>query len=155
MPTSTQNREELLKELGEVQMREFELQQLLSQMTVIKPFWQFRVNPGDQKVLIYAATPDQAEALLTQRMNQSYGKGKWKKAIPVVKTFHDPHEACTAAPGNLLRAISEPEAREFLADWEDNQRGRADEERPKDVPMSTLERDIEDFKIRLRMKDQN
>ena len=65
-----------------------------------------------------------------------------------------PLAAWQPSPGSLLRAISEAGTLDFLKDWDADRAGRDDEPRPKGIPMSQLERDIEDYRIRLRMKDR-
>lgn len=122
--------------------------------TAIKRFYHFRCHP-QQHVYVYAADKQQASARLRERMSRSYGnEGEgWKITSQVVKVYDDPIEACNAAPDNLLRCLSESEAREFIADYDADKKGRAEPPRPKDVPMPQLERDIENYRIRLRMKD--
>ncbi len=155
MSTATDklNRNEILSEIAEHQLRITELQGLLSQTTVFKSFWHFRCEP-ERHVLVYASTREQANERLQKRMNSSYGPKGWKLAIKTVQVLDNPQQACTTAPDNLLRCLSEAEALEFLQDWEENQKGRADKPKLKDVPLSQLEKDIKSYRIWLRKKQE-
>jgi hypothetical protein len=51
-----------------------------------------------------------------------------------------PHLEGRETPAN--RALTETEALEFLDEWKENGKGRADEPKPKDVPKSRLEIDM-------------
>jgi len=146
------DRNELLRELGEVERRRFELRQLLSQTTALKKFFHYRCHP-EQHVFAYAETEQEARQNVIARMNRSYGPDGWRFAIETVEAL-TPERACSMSPGNLLASIPEGEARQFIDDWEADKAGREEDPRPEHTGLSAVEKDVEDFKIRLRMKEQ-
>ena len=144
--TSNVNRQAILQEIGEVELRLFELRELLSQTSALKTFYLFRVNPSDQKVIVYAEGEAEATKTLNRRVSKSYGAEGWSLAIKNVRVMTDPREAAGASPGNLLKSLSREEADMFLQDWEADKAGRDIEPRPENTPLSRLEQDIVHYK---------
>ena len=150
MTTATANRDTILRKINECEIRLVELRATLP--TAIMSFFRFRCKP-EKHVWVYALTRQEAEQKLRDRMNTNYGS-EWQIASNVVDQYNDPVIAAINTPGSLLRALSEADARKFIADWRDDQKGRTvDVDRPKNLPKSQLEQDIEDYELFLRRKD--
>lgn len=146
------SREEILSEISKHESRLTELRQMLP--TAIKSFFRFRCKP-EKFVWVYADSRELAERKLHERMNAAYGSG-WEMSSCVVDQFNDPKSAAANTPGSLCRALTETEAREFIRDFRADQKGRADDpNKPKNLPKSQLEQDVESFELMLRRRDAN
>lgn len=147
---TTIDRESILQEINELETRLAELRAALP--TAIKSFFRFRCHP-ERSVWVYALTRDEAERKLHARMNASYGN-QWSKASNVVDHYKSPTVAAVHSPGSLLRALGEADAHEFIADYRDDQKGRVDDpSRPKNLPKSQLEQDVDSYEAYLRRRD--
>lgn len=149
-PATEMTREEILREISECEARLVTLRAKLP--TSIKSFFRFRCKP-EKYVFIYADTREQAERKLYERMNQSYGSG-WEIASGVVDHFKDPKIAANNCHGSICRALTEADAREFIKDFHENRKGRADDpDKPKNLPKSQLAQDVESYERFLRRRE--
>jgi hypothetical protein len=150
-------RDEILAEIDSCETRLLELRAMLP--TTIKAFYRFRVRPG-KYAWVYADSRETADRKLRERMNRDYppdemNRPRWEIASHVVDVYHDAVIAAVNAPGNLLTCISAADAAEFARDFRDNARGRVDDpNRPKHLPKSQLERDVELYEIRQRQESR-
>lgn len=151
--TATPTRDEILAEINQCETRLIELRALLP--SCLKSFFRFRVKPG-KYAWVYADTRQIADAKLRERMNRDYppnelNQSGWELASSVVDVYHDAEIAAVNTPGSLLTSLSASDAAEFARDYRENERGRVDEpNRPKHLPKSQVERDVETWERRQR-----
>jgi len=142
MSVATESREAILREIQILEKRVVELRSSLP--SCLKSFFRFRVKPG-KFCWAYALTRDEAEQKVIDRMNESYPDG-WQMTSGVVDQLNDPMHAANEASGNLLQCVGEADAQEFATDWAVEQAGKVpDPDRPKHLPKSRLEMDLEDY----------
>jgi hypothetical protein len=150
-PTLT--RDEILAEIQGCETRLVELRAMLP--TTTKSFFRFRTRP-EKFVFIYADCREIAERKLHERMNKNYppdesDSPRWWIVSQVVDIYHDASIAAANTPGNLLTSLSPADAAEFVRDYRENERGRVDDpNRPKNLPKSQVERDVENWEARQR-----
>lgn len=151
MSTVQRTRDEILREISDLESRLEELRALLP--SCLKTFYRFRCRP-EKYVWVYAENREQADQRLRDRMKRTYGDGQaWQVVSKVVDQYNDPQVAAAQSHGNLLTYLSENEARSFVKDYHETQKGKvADPDRPKHLPQSQLERDIADWEQNQRRK---
>jgi hypothetical protein len=150
MTTATADRAAILEEIGQLEMKLAELRAMLP--SPVKNFYCFRCHP-ESRVWVYAASREQANQRLYDRMNRAYGDS-WNIASKSVQVYSNARDAAANSPGNLFRSLADAEAREFLADYRADQNGRAEQPKPKHVPKSQLEIDAEHFEKQLRQQQR-
>lgn len=146
-PELSLTRQQILNEISQLESRLIELRDLLP--STIKSFYRFRCHP-ERHVFIYAGDRKTAEEKLRERMDTNYGDN-WSIASGVVDVFNDPKIAACNSPGNLMRALSQADAQEFLADYRADQIGRAEEKGRENLAKSQLEIDIASHERHLRV----
>jgi hypothetical protein len=144
------DRPDVLQAIAFHETRLLELRQKLP--TAIKLFYRYRCKP-EQFVWVYASSREQADQRLHARMRKSYGDS-WSIAVNVVDVFADPENAAANSPGSLFRSLTDAEAREFLADYRADQRGRVEKSKLKHVGKSQLEHDAEAFEKYLLQQER-
>lgn len=150
MTTAIADRQAILNEINELEIRLVELRAMLP--TAIKSFFRFRCKP-ERFVWVYGLTRAEAENKLRARMNRDYGS-EWQLTSNVVDQYNDPAIAATNSPGSLLQALPKADAKEFIADYRENENGRvADPDRPKNLPKSQIEQDVEAYELFLRRRN--
>ena len=153
LSTLPAKREEILAEIAELEARLFVLREQLP--SPVKAFYRFRVHPG-KFCWVYASSREQSQERVIARMDADYPSDvpatrRWEIVSKVVDVIHDPVDAANQTSGSLLRSVSREQAIEFLADYKANQQGRVTD-RPKELPSSTLERDIRAFEHQLKLE---
>jgi len=152
-PTLT--REEILAEINQCETRLIELRAMLP--SCLKSFFRFRVRPG-KYAWVYADTREVADRKLRERMNRDYPPDEmkrpgWQVVSKVVDVYHDAEIAATNTPGPLTTSLSAADAAEFVRDYRENERGRVDDpDRPKNLPKSQVQRDVENYEERQRQQ---
>lgn len=140
LPTT---REEILKAISDCEARLIALRSRLP--SCIKTFFRFRGTPF-RYLWVYAASREEGEKKAFDRLAADYGPDGFKMHR-AVETYADAAAAAANSQGNLLKCLSRDDAREFLKDWDANKQGRAvDPDRPKHLPASGIERDVEAFR---------
>lgn len=139
---TTTTREGILREINQLETRLTELRAMLP--SPFRTLFRYRCSPANQKVWVYAATREEADEKLQQKMSQDYGTDGWQIDSPVVDEFDHPDHAVGLTEGNLLQCLSYADAEQLLQDSENDQKGRS-ADRPKGLK-TRLERDIEAYR---------
>ena len=145
------DREEILRAIAFHESRVLVLRANLP--NVVKQFYRFRCKP-EQNVWVYAATREQADQRLRDRMDKAYGANGWRIASTVVDVYSNPDDAAANTPSNLFRSLTIAEGKECLADYQANKRGRSDKPKLPNVGKSRLELDAEGYEKYLRLIDK-
>ncbi len=103
-------REAILQDIAQHEQRIAELRAILP--SAFKTLFRFRCKPGNQKVWIYAATREEADRKLRDRMAPSYGN-EWSLASPIADEYASPKEAVGETSGSLFHSLTRDDAEEL------------------------------------------
>lgn len=142
---SVLDRLEMKRQIAEHERKALELKQALP--PAVKSFYRFRmIDPARSFVIIYAGDEGEARSKLEARLLREYGSYRLHGVVDV-------WDAGTASVNcgvgsSLLDCLTEDDAREFLADWHEDNHGK-----PASRRQSQLERDIAAYEFRKRREE--